>query len=116
MIAAGVPATDTVISSGQAYLLSAQTDEGGYSYDPNAAWGNVADANSTAYVMQALAALGIPAPDEAAAYLINLQGEEGALGWQTEQAAPNLGATQQAVSALLGQFYPLQRVALPVCE
>ncbi len=116
LIAAGVPATDTVISSGQAYLLSAQTDEGGYSYDPNAAWGNVADANSTAYVMQALAALGIPAPDEAAAYLINLQGEEGALGWQTEQAAPNLGATQQAVSALLGQFYPLQRVALPVCE
>lgn len=116
LIATGVPATETVISSGQEYLLSAQTDEGGFSYDPNAAWGSVADANSTAYVLQALAALGIPAPDEAVAYLISLQGDDGALGWQTEQADPNPGATQQAVPALLGQPYPLQRVALPACE
>jgi hypothetical protein len=116
LVAAGVPVTDSAIISGAAYLQSAQAPEGGYSYDPNAAWGNVADSNSTAYVLQALAALGIAAPESAIDFLLSLQAEDGSLGWQTAQPAPNLGSTQQAIPALLGQPYPLRRVALPACE
>lgn len=116
LVASGVPVTDSVVISGQAYLLSAQTDEGGFSYDPHASWGNIADANSTAYTLQGLAALGIPAPEGAIDYLVSLQGEDGALGWQTAQPEANAGSTQQAIPALLGQSYPLVRVALPLCE
>jgi hypothetical protein len=116
LVAARVPITHSTITSGQAYLQSAQSDEGGYSYDPNASWGNVADSNSTAYVLQALAALGVATPDEAVNFLIALQDENGALGWQTAQPAPNLGSTQQAIPALLGQSFPIQRLALPACN
>jgi hypothetical protein len=116
LVAAGVPVTNSTVISGQAYLQSAQSPEGGFSYDPNASWGNVADSNSTAYVLQALAAVGVGAPDHAIDFLIGLQGEDGALGWQVEQPAPNLGSTQQAIPALLGQPYPLRRVALVACE
>ncbi len=119
LVASGVSVTNNVVISGQAYLLSAQAPEGGFSYDPNASWGNVADSNSTAYVLQALAALGVGAADvsdDAVAFLLGMQGEDGALGWQTEQPAPNLGSTQQAIPALLGQPYPIRQVALPTCE
>lgn len=116
LVAAGVPLTNSTVISGLAYLQATPSEEGGYSYDPFGAWGNVADSNSTAYVLQAFAALGIAAPDPAIAFLLSVQDESGALGWQTEQPAPNLGSTQQAIPALLGQAYPIQRVALPVCE
>lgn len=124
LIAAGTPLTHSVIISGLGYLQEAHAPEGGFSYDPHGAWGNIADANSTAYVLQALAALGPHAPDSelqamidaAVAFLVELQDENGALGWQVEQPAPNMAATQQAIPALLGQPYPIRQVALPTCE
>ena len=116
LVASGVPMTHSAIISAQNYLQSTASPEGGYSYDPNAAWGNVADSNSTAYVLQALAALGVAAPDEAVNFLLGLQSEDGALGWQVAQPAANAGATQQAIPALLGQPFPIRRVALPTCE
>jgi hypothetical protein len=116
LVAAGTSVTNSVVISAQAYLQSATAPEGGFGYDPNASWGNVADSNSTAYVLQALAALGVDAPEGAIDFLLEMQGEDGALSWQVGQPAPNLGATQQAISALLGQPYPIRRVALPVCE
>lgn len=116
LVAAGTSVTHSVIISGVAYLESAQSDEGGFSYDPNASWGNIADSNSTAYVLQALAAVGVDAPQEAIDFLLNVQGDDGALGWQTAQPSANLGSTQQAIPAFLGQPYPIQRVALPICE
>src|SRR5690606_38182730 len=117
LVAAGTPVTHSAIISGLGYLQEAHTPEGGFSYDPHGSWGNVADANSTAYVIQASAALGLHAPDsalqamgdEAIDFLIGLQGDDGALGWQIEQPAPNMGATQQAIPALLGQPYPFRR-------
>jgi hypothetical protein len=116
LAAAGVPLTDTAIISGEAYLDSAKTQEGGYNYDPNSAYGTDADSNSTAYVLQALKALEVAAPDQAVAFLLKLQGPDGALGWQTAQPAPNLGSTQQAIPALVGQSYPIKRVALKPCQ
>jgi hypothetical protein len=116
LVAVGTPLTDSAIISDEAYLDSAQTPEGGYNYDPNSPYGTDADANSTAYVLQALNALGVEAPDQAIAFLLQLQGPDGALGWQTAQPAANLGSTQQAIPALLGKSYPLKRAALRACE
>lgn len=122
LVAAGTPVTSSVIISALNYLQKAHTPEGGFSYDPNASWGNIADSNSTAYVLQALAALGpqdnalLTMKDEAVAFLIGLQAEDGGIGWQVAQPEPNLGSTQQAIPALLGQPYPIRRLALPTCE
>ena len=122
LVAADIPISHTAIISAVAYLRSAQSDAGGFSYDPFGQWGNVPDTNSTAYVVQALTALGEDVTGEAwqAAngdpidFILSLQ-SGGGIGWQTEQPAPNLGATQQAIPALLGQPYPLRQVALPAC-
>lgn len=122
LLAAGTPVTSSVVISALGYLQEAHAPEGGFSYDPHGSWGNVADSNSTGYVLQALAALGAqegalqPMQEQAIAFLSSLQNEEGALGWQVGQPAPNMGATQQAIPGLLGQSYPIRRVALPVCE
>jgi len=116
LVAAGVPLTDSAIISGEAYLASAQTPEGGYNYDPNSPYGTDADSNSTAYVLQALKALGVAMPDQAIGFLLKLQGPDGAFGWQTAQSAANLGATQQVIPALIGQPYPIKRAALKACE
>ena len=132
LVAAGTPLTHTAIVSAQQFLQEAQTPEGGFSYDPAGTWGDVADANSTAYVLQALAALESGTEDStldnaldntvqemsdgAVDFLLGLQGDDGGIGWQIEQPAANLAATQQAIPALLGQPYPIRRAALPICE
>lgn len=119
LIATGTPVSATEVVSGLAYLRSVQTPSGGFPY----AAGGDPDANSTAYVIQALAAAGEDPGGEAWQqpegtpfdYLMALQGADGGIAWQAGQPS-NLAATQQAVPALLGQPYPVQRGALPVCE
>ncbi len=123
LAAAGIERDDPLVEAALAYLHSAQTESGGFSYDP-AVGGGEADANSTAYVVQALAAWGEDptSPDwqqpngTPIDYLLSLQSENGALSWQSGQTGANLSATQQAIPALLGQAYPVQRRALPSCQ
>lgn len=123
LAATGVPADEPVVTAAFDYLRSAQTESGGFSYDPGVGRGE-ADVNSTAYVVQALAAWGEDPTGDAwqqpngtpVDFLLSLQGEDGALSWQAAQPAPNLAATQQAIPALLGQPYPVQRRALPMCD
>ena len=122
LIAAGEPVTASTVMSGLAYLRSAQLEGGGFSYDPAADWGKVADANSTAYVLQALVAAGIdPHGDEwqvngagPVDFLLSLQSADGGFVWQAGQPV-NLGSTVQAIPALLGHAYPLRRAALESC-
>lgn len=122
LIAAGTPLSATEIVSGLAYLKAAQDESGGLRYDAGAGWEAAADANSTAYGLQALAAVGQNPHDPAwqidgvglVDFLLALQQPDGGLAWQTDQAV-NLGATQQAVPALLGRPFPLQRAALETC-
>lgn len=122
LAAVGVGADEPVIRAAFDYLHSAQTENGGFSYDPSVGRGD-ADANSTAYVVQALAAWGEDpvgsdwqqpngSPID---FLLSLQADDGSLSWQAAQTTPNLVATQQAIPALLGQPYPVQRRALPTC-
>ncbi|HXF64028.1 MAG TPA: prenyltransferase/squalene oxidase repeat-containing protein [Caldilineaceae bacterium] len=122
LIAAGEPVTASAVMSGLAYLKSAQLEGGGFSYDPAADWGNVADANSTAYVLQALAAAGMdPRGGEWRAngagpvdFLLSVQSADGGFVWQAGQPV-NLSATVQAIPALLGRAYPLRRAVLEPC-
>lgn len=120
LIAAGEPLSSSAVVNGLAFLDAAQQTDGGFAYDPTP--GAVGDANSTAYVLQAL----IAASEKPAgprwtisntnpiSYLLHLQLPDGSLEWQPNTGA-NLFATQQAIPALLGQSYPIQRRLVQRC-
>lgn len=122
LLAAGYPVTDTQIVNGLAFLKSGQQADGGFAYDPAAAQYG-ADANSTAYALMALAAAGADplgadwtvGGKSAVDFLLSLQGEDGSLEWQAG-SGPNLLATAQAVTALLGESYPLRVGELTGCR
>mgnify|MGYP001210303608 CR=1 FL=1 len=121
LIATGTPVTDTLIVDGLEFLKSAQQEDGGFAYDQAGGFGG--DANSTAYVLQALAAVGAdPLSDawlvdgvSAVDFLVGLQLEDGSVEWQAESGS-NLLATQQFVPALLAQAYPITVAEMVVCQ
>jgi prenyltransferase beta subunit len=114
LVAAGVAPDDPAIASALEYLRGLQNEDGGFPYQKPSPFGTDTDANSTAVVMQALAATGQDladwvtedgnGPDDA---LLALQDDDGALAWQAAFPAPNLLATAQAIPALLGRPYPI---------
>jgi hypothetical protein len=121
LIAAGHPADSSEIAAALAFLKSAQIESGGFVYDPKTPeYG--ADANSTAYVIQALLAAGEDPTDEAwtvggftpVRFLLGLQLVDGSFEWQPNTGS-NLMATAQAVPALLGQPYPVTVRDLEFC-
>jgi hypothetical protein len=120
LIAAGEPVSATTVISGLAYLANLQNVDGGFPY---AAGDSAAsDANSTAYVVQALVAAGedltaprwTPGGKTPLDYLLDIQLADGSFEWQPGTGA-NLLATQQAVPALLGWAHPLARRDLVAC-
>lgn len=121
LIAAGHPADSNEITAALAFLKSAQIESGGFVYDPKTPeYG--ADANSTAYVIQALLAAGEDPTSEAwtiggftpLRFLLGLQLADGSFEWQPNTGS-NLMATAQAVPALLGQPYPVAVRDLEFC-
>lgn len=121
LIAAGEPVTATEIVSGLAFLKSAQQEDGGFSYDAAGEYGS--DANSTAYVLQALAAAGENPLAEAwlvdgvsaVDYLVGQQLEDGSVEWQAGTGG-NVLATQQFVPGLLAQAYPITVAEKETCQ
>jgi hypothetical protein len=122
LIAAGQPVTSSAVISGLAFLKTGQIAGGGFVYDPaNPQYG--ADANSTAYAIQAMVAAGQDPLAEAwhvdgetaVDYLLSLQLPDGSFEWQAGTGT-NLLATTQAVAALLGQPYPFASRALESCR
>jgi len=111
LLAAGADPSDSAIEDALDYLEGAQNGDGGWPYDPLSAWGTDSDANSTAFVIQALVAAGEKIGDwdkggttplEA---LIAFQLDSGAFEWQPGGGENSL-ATYQAVPALLLEPYP----------
>ncbi len=109
LIAAGQPVTSPAIQKALDYLHGQQNEDGGFPYAKPSDFGTESDANSTAYVIQALVAAGQdPAgPDWQAEggtpldRLMALQIEEsGAFNWKAEVPGENMLATIQAIPAL----------------
>jgi prenyltransferase beta subunit len=120
LIAAGEPITSSVIISAVNYLQAAQNTDGGFPYDPNSAWGTDSDANSTAYVVQALQAIKqneligsanfgafVLTDTKAISFLLGMQLADGSFEWQSGGGS-NLLATQQAIPALLRKAFPFK--------
>ena len=120
LVATGEPISSSTIISALTFLQSAQQRDGGFAYDltPNAP----SDANSTAYVVQALLAAGenptggrwTISATTPISYLLGLQLADGSLQWQTGLGANQL-ATQQAIPALFGRAHPIARRTVPSC-
>jgi squalene cyclase len=113
LVAAGEPPTSTVVAGGVAFLKSAQNADGGFAYALEGGAPGASDANSTAYVVQALAAVG---EDPRGAswqvggvgpidYLLSLREADGGFAWQKGTGSNQL-ATQQVIPSLLGRAYP----------
>jgi hypothetical protein len=120
LVAAQVPVTSPVVVAGLAFLETAQGDDGGFAYAPGPGAGS--DANSTAYVVQALIAAGEdPAGVRWTAiggsvldYLAARRQPDGGTEWQAGTGSNQL-ATQQAIPALLGRPYPIRQASLAAC-
>jgi len=122
LVAAGEPLASTSVISGLAYLEDAQNDDGGFPYSPDSPYGTDSDANSTAYVVQALLGAGEDpwAPrwtmteGNPISYLIDMQLADGSLEWQ-KGSGSNEMATRQAILALLQRPFPLNVTTVPDC-
>jgi hypothetical protein len=121
LIATGADPADPAITAALDFLKSAQQADGGFVYDP-AAPDFGSDANSTAYVVQALVAAGEDAAGERWTvgdatpfdFLLSLQQPDGSFVWQAGTPA-NLLSTAQAIPALLNRPYPLAVRPLERC-
>ncbi|HET9492842.1 MAG TPA: prenyltransferase/squalene oxidase repeat-containing protein [Chloroflexia bacterium] len=104
LVAAGAAESEAAMTNRAVeYLLSQQNTDGGWPYQKGGEFGSDSDANSTSYVVQALAALNNDEDAERGRrFLLTLQTQSGAFGYSAAEAADNAGATYQAVHALLG--------------
>lgn len=122
LVATGESITSTIVTNGLAYLKSAQNNDGGFPYDPTSPWGTASDANSTAYVIQAILAAGQD-PTSVAwkkngndpyTFLLSLQLSDGSFEWQRGTGSNQL-ATVQSIVALLGRPFPLRVASVNAC-
>lgn len=119
LVAAGVAPNDPAVQKALGYLHTQQNADGGFPYAKPSPWGSNTDANSTAYVVQALVAAG--EDPEGPSWTIEghtpltalwkLQLPSGALEWQSGYGE-NALATYQAVPALMLRAFPLARAPL----
>lgn len=120
LVAAGVAPNDPAVQKALGYLHTQQNADGGFPYAKPSPWGSSTDANSTAYVVQALVAVG--ENPEGPAWTVEgrtpltalwrLQLPSGALEWQAG-FGENALATYQAVPALMLRTFPLAHAPLP---
>jgi hypothetical protein len=102
-----------------AYLRGQQNADGGFPYSKTSQYGGDSDANSTASVIQALAAAGIDPRSlqqgqaDPLSALVSFQNASGALRFQSSAPDDNDLATAQAIPALLLKPFPLKTVRLP---
>jgi hypothetical protein len=104
---------DAIVNKALDYLHGIQNEDGGFPYQKPSDFGSDTDANSTAYVIQALIATGNdPASGDwtvggnaPLTALAALQLESGAFAWQAAVPDENFLATAQAIPALEGKSF-----------
>lgn len=122
LITAGEPPTSTLILSALDYLKAAQNDDGGFPYDPDSQYGTDSDTNSTAYVTQAIYAVGqdpitgtwVISGTNPVEFILSMQLENGSFEWMPGYGE-NMRATTQSIPMLLGLPYPLQQRIVEYC-
>ena len=123
LIAGGVPVSATEIVSGLAYLKSTQNEDGGFPYQPESSFGTDSDSNSTAWIVQALAAAGEDprspyweSASEASPidFLLSTQLADGSFEYQKGMGSDGF-ATRQVIQALLGSAHPMEMRELQTC-
>lgn len=121
LVAAGEPVGSSTVISAMNYLKTMQGDDGGFRYDN--IWSAGSDTNSTAYVVQAILAIGQdPVSSQwtinntnPISYLLGMQLGDGSFEWQPGSGSNRL-ATQQAIPALLGRPQPIKVADLALCR
>lgn len=113
-------ATPKVVERALSYLRTTQAGDGGFAYQPPVKGTPFAsDANSTAYVVQAIIATGQDPNSvewhQAVDALQKFRNSDGALRYQLSSPADNLLATLQAIPALGGKALPV-RSATPISQ
>jgi hypothetical protein len=103
---------ETGIDAALDYLHTVQNNDGGFPYQNPSEYGTDTDANSTAFVYQALVAAGATLDDwtvegsnPVAALSSLADPESGAFFWQAAVPTPNILATAQAIPALAGYTF-----------
>ncbi len=114
LVAGGEAAESEPISEALAFLESQQNEDGGFPYQAPSEYGTESDANSTAWVIQALLATGQSLSDwnNPNEFLASLQTPDGAFQWKSAVEGANFLATAQALPALEGATY----VELPIVQ
>ncbi len=103
-----------VVKRAVTYLVAQQNADGGWPYQKGGQFGSDSDANSTAYVMQAMNALkNTTAAEQGVHFLLTLQNPDGAFKYSAAEPADNPGATYQAVAALTGATLVTPKPAVP---
>jgi prenyltransferase beta subunit len=128
LVAAAVPISDPCIQEAITFYQSQQLDDGGFPFvNPNPEGDTLADANSTAYAIQALIAAGqnpravpwLRSGGDPLSSLLNFQLPSGAFEPQPGVGA-HISTTARAVLALLGETQPLRlvpfRIFLPLID
>ncbi|MBN1564199.1 MAG: terpene cyclase/mutase family protein [Anaerolineae bacterium] len=94
------------------YLAAIQNEDGGWPYQSPSDYGTDSDTNSTALIVQSLIATGENLDDwhNPADWLLSMQNESGAFGYQAAMPDDNLVATVAVIPALAG--LPLNSWAL----
>jgi len=121
LILAGESNNSQAVVKAIAWLKSTQNDDGGFPYDPDSAWGIESDTNSTAYVMQAIMAVGQDPlsvfwsknGNSPLDYILSMQQENGSFKYQSDTDL-FLSATQQAIPALLGKMGFSRNIFIPL--
>ena len=111
LLETGESPSSTLITNALAYLKSAQQSDGGIAYTPTTSG---SDADSSAYTVMAIQAAGgnptsadwTKSGNTPISYLLSLQLSNGSFEWQKGLGA-NLLATDQTITALLGDGYQL---------
>jgi len=113
LVASGEPTTSGVITHALAFLKSSQNPDGGFYYA--AAWGNESEADSTAYAIQAILAVGQQATADAwrvgasdpISFLLSMQLPDGSFEWKRNNGS-NALSTRTAIPALMGRPFPVR--------
>jgi len=102
----GLASTDPIeeVNAAFEYLKAVQNEDGGWPYQKPSEWGTDSDVNSTALVTGALLAYGYDLeewnnPQE---WLLSLQNDSGAFGFQATAPDDNIIATVAAIPAVAG--------------